>query len=195
VLLKLKFDANVLSEGEEHEMSIDPIGCAKLIGNPAPFNDNNMNPTYRGQILTAGDVIKSAFIKDLTQRELGLELLIAALGKLLSLPIPNAYLVLSNKTLPTAIGPSLATGERLLFASEDAATPSLSRFANTSIAKRQSVLAALVKLHPIESLFVLDTWIANVDRNAGNLLVGPNGMWFIDHGQSLGGASARLATS
>jgi len=175
--------------------SVDPIGLARLIGTPSVFSDSgNVNPTYRGQILAPGDIMKSAFIKDLRQQELGLELLIAAVGKLLGVPIPNSYLVVSNKALPTSNGPTISTGERLLFASEDAETPSLTRFANSTPEKQKAVLEALLKLKPIDALFSFDTWIANIDRHAGNLLLGPNGLWFIDHGHALGGSGFNWST-
>jgi hypothetical protein len=173
-------------------LKVEPIGKARLIGMPIPFKEGNVNATYRGQILVAGNVIKNSILKDLTQKELCVELFVASLGKLLGLPVPNAFLVLSDKNIGTIIGPQISTGERLLFASEDANTPALSKWVNPNLSNYESLLKRLAKSKGIESLFSFDTWIANVDRNLGNLLFGSNGIWMIDHGQAFGGPTIAL---
>jgi hypothetical protein len=167
-------------------MEVVPIGKARLLEGAVRFSQGNVNATYRAQILTPGSIIKSAIVKDLDQRELAIELLVAALGKLLGLRIPNAFLVISNKTLPTAIGPTLTSGERLLFGSEDADTPPIAQVYQNSAVIKAKILKRLAASNEITSLFSFDTWVANVDRHAGNLLISSNGVWFIDHGRCLG---------
>ena len=181
------------SEHGDSELKVEPIGKASLIGKPVPFKDGNANATYRAQILTNDSVVRNAFVKDLNINELCIELLSASVGKLLGLPIPNSYLVLSKQSLPSSVGPQLSTGERLLFGSEDAQTPSLTKWINSTPSDFRKVLRRVANWKGVDSLFSFDTWIANVDRNIGNLLFGANGIWLIDHGQAFGGPLIALS--
>ena len=169
-------------------MQLAPIGTARLLEGARPLKANNVNPTYLGQIMTSDGVVRSAIIKDVGSRELGVELLVAALGKLMGYTIPNAFLAISEKALPSAKGPTLASGQHLFFASENAHSPPLGQFLRSSAEGNIALLKNLATRPEIRSLFALDIWTANVDRHAWNLLIGPTVLWFIDHGQCLGGA-------
>jgi hypothetical protein len=63
-------------------------------------------------------------------------------------------------------------------------------FLNTNV--HQDPFTYLVKPGQLFKTFIFDTWICNVDRHSGNLIVYPVGgkynFYLIDHGLSLGGA-------
>ncbi len=163
-----------------------PVQKARLMDGAMPFRNGNINCTYRGQILLNDGSLRNAIIKDLDVRELGLELLVGAVGKLLGLPLPNSYLVVSDKTLPSAVGPILS-GHRLMFASEDAKSPPIAVMMSAGALLRKRILLRLANSDSVYPLFSFDTWTANVDRHSGNLLWSAQGIWYIDHGRCLGG--------
>jgi hypothetical protein len=167
-------------------MKIIPIQRATLLG-ATPFKNGNVTDTYRGQIALMNGLVKYAYIKDIDQRELGIELLISAVGRLLGYPVPNGYLTVSNLNLPTSVGPKLPSGETLKYASEDAQSPPLTSFLKVKNIVDKRILRRLLKMDAAYGLFPFDTWTANVDRNTGNLLVSGEGLWYIDHGRCFGG--------
>ena len=175
-------------------MKIVPIVNARLLNGAKPFKAGNVNATYRAQVVTSDKLIRSVILKDLDKRQLALELVVAALGKLLGFPIPNAFLVISDKTLATSIGPTIATGERLMFASEDTQSPPLAQIFKSTDPAKIETLKKLASWPNICSLFSLDTWVANIDRHSGNLLIGSGGVWYIDHGHCFGGPRTPLGT-
>jgi hypothetical protein len=167
-------------------MEVVPVQRATLL-EAKPFKNGNVSDTYRGQIALGNGSVKYAYIKDITQMELGIELLIGAVGRLLGFPLPNAYLTVSSFPLPTSVGPKLSSGEALLYASEDAQSPPLTTFLRNKSRVDDRILKRLLKLKSVYGLFPFDTWTANVDRNTGNLLVSGDGLWYIDHGRCFGG--------
>ncbi len=107
-----------------------------------------------------------------------MEAFCAILGRGLGIPIPKPFLVLADDTTLDVIPPGQ---HALMFGSEDAAYPSFRRYADCSQAyeKLQNFKASL-------DVGVFDEWIANHDRNVGNILYdGGDDFLFIDHGLAL----------
>jgi hypothetical protein len=153
-----------------------------------PFTAGNVNDTYKGLVRTGTD-LHAAIIKDLDSKQLANELIVAALAKDLNLPVPDCYLaVVPTGRLNATKGPSLATGERLTFASVDVGVPNLVQRISGDPTIEAAIYDELKKWADLGRLYALDTWIANIDRHGGNLLTdGAGEFWLIDHGHSLTG--------
>ena len=108
-------------------MESEPTGRAivrlgLVLAGATPFKADNINDTYRGAVLL-DDGERTAIIKDLEPKELANELLGAAIGTLLGLPIPPAVLAFASADrLAASKGPILNDG-RLVFASVDVGQP------------------------------------------------------------------------
>lgn len=156
-----------------------------LPGAQAFKHNNNVSDTYHGQILLRGGRVVGAVLKDLPVVELANELFAALLAKRLGLPTPDVFLTLvPDQEIPVIKGPALAGGGRLVFASEDVKVPNLTfRFRDDP-----AILRDFLGWAGLGKLYAFDAWVANVDRHAGNLLLGGRDkVWLIDHGWCFSG--------
>ncbi len=146
----------------------------------------NVSDTYRGLIRRYDGQDCPAILKDLPAKELANEVLAAAIGIFLGLPIPRPYLAFaSSDRLVTDKAPALADGH-LLFASTDVKQPQVAMLLQGPIAN--VVLARLASWPETGKLYGFDSLVANVDRHAGNLLFsGDHQVWVIDHGRCFTG--------
>ncbi|ELY4520495.1 hypothetical protein SMZ75_003290 [Cronobacter muytjensii] len=156
---------------------MDTIEIATLLPGAEPFNDNNVNQTWKGHVRTANDTVV-VYAKIINLRELCVEAFCAILGRELGIPIPKPFLILADNSTLNII----PYGQHaLLFGSEDASYPSFRRYADCKQAfeKLQNFKSSL-------DVGVFDEWIANYDRNVGNILYdGGDDFLFIDHGLAL----------
>lgn len=150
------------------------------------FGENeNVSLTYRGQVRTEDGFTKHAIIKDLPLLELCNELLAYTLAVSLNLPTPECHLGLVNGgALHTKEAPTTTDGCNLVFISIDVKTPNLTtQIKNTNNAGKKQIVSHLTKWKSLSHVYAFDTWVANIDRHAGNLLFGgKDEIWIIDHG-------------
>ena len=148
--------------------------------------DKGVNDTYFGSIFTDSEEYP-AYIKDLDETQLINELLAAALGACLGLPMPKPYLVLVDADHRFTKGPTLDEKgtQRLAFASSDQSVPSVKQL----VRKGAKIPGDSVsKWKQLDDAVFFDEWIANGDRHIGNLLFDGRGRYFlIDHGHSFTG--------
>jgi len=171
------------------------INLARVLAGATPFKDlgiPNVGETYRGQILVGTSEVRPAIIKDIPSRELANELLATALGTALALPVPRAYLAIAPQAaLPAKHAPKLS-GLSLVFATADVASPSVASVVRTASDQSAAIRAAiefLMKSGCLGDLYGFDSWVANVDRHVGNILLGGTGWpWLIDHGRCFTGS-------
>jgi hypothetical protein len=165
------------------ERIIPTITLGRVLKGAVPFKNNNVSDTYRGPIITEGNQT-IAVIKDISAIELANELLSAAIGIKLGLPIPKPILALASKENLTAKNGPMINGERLVFCSEDVKQPSLAfhyRGANGGYIFEQ-IIQKISEWDHIGNLYAFDAFIANTDRNLGNILISDNfEFWIIDH--------------
>lgn len=137
------------------------------------FNDQNVNPTWKGHVKTHEQIVV-AFIKQLPPQKLYIECVCAVLGRYLGLPIPKPLVVkLTNDSFSDIPEGSYA----LAFGSEDASYPSFRRHAQS-----EEAMLKLAEFAKTLDVGLFDEWIANWDRNIGNILYdGGNEFSFIDH--------------
>ena len=168
-----------------------PIELATILAGAVPFKEGNVNDTYRGQVLLSDGVVRDAVLKDLDNFQLVNELLASALAKASGLPTPDVYLGLVKAgDLPITRGPQLVDGNRLVFVSADVKVPNVTFQINSAATAdaRKAVFARVVNWSKLGELYAFDSWIANTDRHAGNLLLSATDeVWLIDHGHSFTG--------
>jgi hypothetical protein len=176
------------------------IGFARILKGAQKFKVSelpNVSDTYDGEILTSSGQIVRAILKDLPIRELANELFAAAIGHDLGLALPVVYLAIADQAdLQLQNAPMLA-GSRLALASEHLQQPSVGQIAfagkpsNPAAVKAalKPLIAKLIEAERLGEIYGFDAWAANIDRNVGNILIGPASQyWLIDHGRCFTGA-------
>lgn len=122
----------------------------------------------------------AAYAKKLDDRQLLAEIIAALLGRSIGLPIPEPVLALS------------ADGRDIWFASIDVKYPDLSKSLTIfgphiqDSPDNRAVLKKLADWKHINTAIGFDEWIANGDRNPGNIIADGNGDYYlIDHNLAL----------
>ncbi|MFE0755078.1 HipA family kinase [Inquilinus sp. NPDC058860] len=161
------------------------IRLGEVLAGAMPFNVGNVSDTYRGVIFTEQGE-QTAVIKDLEPKELANEVLAAALGIRLGLPIPPPYIALAHPDRFTARkGPTLGDA-KLVYASVDVRQPHVAALYFSGGGR--AVLERLAQWQALGRLYGFDALVANIDRHAGNILFsGDKEVWLIDHGQCFTG--------
>jgi len=137
------------------------------------FNDHNVNPTVKAHVKTHDEVVV-AYVKLVSARKLYIECVCALLGRHLGLPIPKPMIVrVSSEDFP-----DIPAGQYgLAFGSQDAGYPSFRRYVNNHEAYEK-----LKEFTKTIDVGLFDEWVANWDRNVGNILYdGGKRFFFIDH--------------
>lgn len=153
---------------------MQPIGFATLYTKPRRLEglDNVSDVWVADAITYEGD--KRLYVKRTSNEEIMAECLASLLAVELELPVAKAYIVGDPGNL---LGGGYFSG------SEDAGFPSIKQWLNRNDPAVIQMLASWEKLHDV-ALF--DEWIANPDRQGGNLLWGGCQNWMlIDHANAL----------
>lgn len=131
---------------------------AQLVG-------SGSNQPWRGIAATvAGEV--AVITKKISRREIAVEIVCAALGRAVGLPVPEPLLLLD-------------ADNEWHFASADVGHPNLSQLVSP---KDASVLDELERWPDLIAAACFDELIANPDRHDGNILFDGQGFLLIDHG-------------
>jgi len=177
---------------------VPTVELARVLAGARSFKDQgiaNLSDTYRGQILIGQNDVRPAIIKDIPIREVANEVLSAALGLAMALPVPPPFIALASTSDLTTKYASKIGGSSILFASADVNSPSVAQVVVAQAGSGQKVAANLVAkamkdCGQLGEFYGFDSWAANIDRHTGNVLIGPNGQpWLIDHGRSFTGAA------
>jgi hypothetical protein len=176
--------------------------------------EKGVNASWWGevQVFPSGPFVR-VLIKELDSRQLANELIAHSLCRVIGLPVPDAYIVINDGTLPEAMKGPVAPDDlcgkmgfaagRLLFASAVCGNSFATTFGIPRRGEIAETLFEAVRQHAIGEIrerlaglpllgiaSAFDEWAAVIDRHAGNLLVGANGeIWLIDHGHAFTGAS------
>lgn len=153
----------------------------------ASFND-----VFRGDIQVSDGSIRRGFIKDLDARQLGNELLAAALGRVLGLNTAEGALVLVGSDASSSFSklPHANGKDFVAFCSIDVGGQTVAQMIRSSALS--GIMAAFKKSPQIGRLYGFDTWIANIDRHCNNLILHGDGSFhMIDHGHCFSGPNWR----
>lgn len=166
------------------------IALGTVLAGPERFEFNgNVNSVFRGRVLRDDGEIVHAFIKDLDARQLGNELLAAAMGLAVGLPVPPPLIAFAGPdTVPATKIPLEDGSGHIVFATADVHTPPILQLLRAAGPHALQIVKRLSEWPELGSLYGFDSWIANTDRHCGNLLFsGDSDVWLIDHGHSFTG--------
>ncbi|ELW8976969.1 hypothetical protein SIN39_003464 [Yersinia enterocolitica] len=138
-----------------------PGGVIVDEGQHKPLRAMAMLPVEGGQ---SEEIV--VFAKKLSSREMSIEIVCAALGRKLSLPIPEPVILFDADNTP-------------YFGSVDATYPSFAQYIRDS--EDKSVKERLASWPLLKSAAYFDEWIAMDDRSNGNLLFNGDTFFLIDH--------------
>jgi hypothetical protein len=165
------------------------IGLAHLLpgGTRLVADETGVNETYRGVIETATEK-NLAYVKLMPAKQLVNELVCSVLGRSIGLPIPDGFLVaVLRDDYPDSPGMrSAGLTDALGFGVVSLPHPDLRRRIKV---QGVAVVDRLIKTWTgWRDAMAFDEWVANGDRNQGNLLVGAEGdVWLIDHSHAFTG--------
>ncbi len=152
-----------------------------------PEDEKGINETYRGPIEIASGTT-FAYVKFLDTKQLINELVSSVLGRTLGLPIPQGFIVLVNREdyPDSELLINQGLDKALAFGVESIGYPDLKRRIRI---EGDSIVGELFRTWTGWcDAMIFDEWVANRDRNQGNLLLGaPGDVWLIDHGQAFTG--------
>ncbi|WP_028627687.1 HipA family kinase [Metapseudomonas resinovorans] len=135
------------------------------------------NPLFYGLVRFPGGHQHHAYVKLLPPKQMYAEVLSAALGQHLGLPVPYTSVVIAR-----GADVGLNVAQVVCLASVDTGARPISR-----IVRPDDVNGLLNKWAHAKTAIVFDELIANADRNLRNLLLGSDGkLWLIDHEEALG---------
>lgn len=159
---------------------MDQVGLATLLSQPKPVKEeeSGLSPLWYGNVVTTAQTTPSAYIKQAPPEEILSEAVCAIAGRALGLPIPKPYLVYDEHGYVTS-----SEDERLL-AMEDARMPPVNWLVQEH--DDDALIEELFNWPGRYQTAAWDEWVANEDRNMGNLLFGKGGFTLIDHGRALG---------
>lgn len=153
---------------------MEPIGFATLYTQPREIKGlGNVSPLWLGDAVTESGEAR-LYIKRAPNAEIVSECLCAVVGAELGLPIPRTFLVMDSANF---------LGGGILIGSEDEGMPSLKQYVEQ---QDPAVEEAIAKWQQLHEAALFDEWIANPDRNQGNLLWSGGEDWvLIDHALAL----------
>lgn len=116
------------------------------------------------------------------------ELIASQLGRALGLSIPQPFLVVVDRSLLPVSSKFHGAGLTWAFASAQAGETPVS-FARLINREAHGALHLLETWPQADSTAAFDEWLANTDRNLGNIMYDGHGrtFWLIDHGRALTG--------
>lgn len=118
------------------------------------------------------------------------ELLCGVVGRALGLPVPEPFLVrISRGALPRSRLLDTRLPECMAVASHNVGGTNFVKLLHRS---SDSALRLLLTWEHLVPVATFDEWLANTDRNLGNILFAAGTLWLIDHADALGGTQAQL---
>jgi hypothetical protein len=159
-------------------------GATRLTG-----DETGINETYRGVVETVSDK-RLAYVKLLPAKQLVNEVVCSVLGRSIGLSIPEGFLVavLRNDYPDSLALQASGLDDALGFGVVSLPHPDLRRRIKM---EGVAVVEQFIKTWSSwREAMTFDEWVANCDRNQGNLLVGAEGdVWLIDHSHAFTGPS------
>lgn len=163
------------------------IRLGRALAGLKPLPVRTANQVYRGEVLFEDGEIHRGFLKDLDPRQFANELLVATLGRQLGVQVAEAAIVFVASTISgdfRKIPHSGGHGHVVLF-SKDVGPQTVAQMITTGVGE---AMQSLKKPPNLGYMYGLDTWVANVDRHANNIVLsGAGETCLIDHGHCFTG--------
>lgn len=165
-----------------------PIMNGRALPGLSAVAKKSFNPVFRGDALLDDGRVVRGFLKDLDPRQMANELLASVLGRRIGVNVPEVCLVAIGSDVSSDFTkmPHRNGGDFIAICSVDARASTVSQIFSTPEAA--SMFDALKAPPAMGCMYGFDTWIANVDRHADNILLSGDGRaHLIDHGHCLTG--------
>ena len=148
------------------------------------------NIIFKGRALLHNKKEVNVYVKDLVLQELINEILVYIVAKSLNLPVVDSFLgIVDSATLSLKKAPTASKNQSFVFLSKISSAKDMKFHVLSACDKMNKKISEdLLEWLLLGPSLALDAWVANVDRNLGNILyAGPQEFMLIDHGQSFGG--------
>lgn len=170
------------------------VATGRALVGLVPLSTRTWNAVYRGEVLLEDGATVRGFIKDLDPRQLANELLAAVLGTRLGVRVPGAALVAVGNDASTAFTkiPHANGRDYVAFCSVDAGGSTVAQIISSP--DQIASLTTLKASPSLGSMYGFDSWIANIDRHANNIVLSGDGSaYLIDHGHCFSGPNWKAA--
>ncbi|MGV8823988.1 HipA family kinase [Methylibium petroleiphilum] len=118
------------------------------------------------------------------------ELVCAVIGRALGLPVPEPFVVrIDAGTLKGSAKVPGAPTVTYCFASRQVDGSTFEQLLSRNSSAAEAMIRRWEHLVPVT---VFDEWLANPDRNFGNILYAAGTLWMIDHADAFGGSARKL---
>lgn len=165
------------------------VGASQVVREREPYKQDEL---WQGDAFDPLDPLGptvSVYLRVAQRPAIVAELICGCIARALDLPAPEVYLV----TVPPATLPawSMASHNRATLC---VATRDIGGTTFTQLLARdeRAYLPLLTRWTALSKVTAFDEWLANVDRNMGNLLYVAQTLHIIDHADAFGGASRQL---
>lgn len=127
-----------------------------------------------------------------TARHIVAELVCSVIGRAIGLPVPEPLIVRIRKgDLPSSRLIDREADETLAFASASVGGDSCAQLLRED---SEHALRLVMTWRHLLPTTAFDEWMANPDRNLGNIVFAAQNLWLIDHAQALGGKAADVSS-
>lgn len=152
----------------------------------------SINSVFRGDVLLNNGVIARGFLKDLDPRQLGNELLVAAIAGKLGISAPDVAVVKIDDAVSREFKKvSHRQGGHIAFFSIDAEGQTVAQIIEGG-SPSYDIMQLVKKSPAMGRMYGLDAWVANTDRHKNNLILrGDGSVVLIDHGHCITGPNWR----
>lgn len=125
-------------------------------------------------------------------RHIVAELVCAVIGRAIGLPVPEPFIVrVGRGDLPLSRLIDQEAASTLAFASASVGGDSCAQLLRED---SEHALRLVMTWRHLLPTTAFDEWMANPDRNLGNIVFAAQNLWLIDHAQALGGQGAELSS-
>lgn len=140
---------------------------------------------------TGADDDVPLYVRIGTSKHIVAELVCSVIGRAIGLPVPEPLIVRIRKgDLPGSRLIDQTADLTLAFASTSVGGDSCAQLLRED---SDHALRLVMTWRHLLSATAFDEWMANPDRNLGNIVFAAQNLWLIDHAQALGGKSADLS--
>lgn len=178
--------------------SLAPVRVLRL--NQGAIRVKRRNACRRGDELWVGTAYSESgpdndvplYLRIGTARHIVAELVCAVIGRAIGLPVPEPLIVkIGRGDLPTSRLIDRAADVTLAFASASVGGDSCAQLLRED---SEHALRLVMTWRHLLPTTAFDEWMANPDRNLGNIVFAAQNLWLIDHAQALGGKAAEVSS-
>ena len=191
----------------DRDLGPEPIGALPLLApvrvlrlNKGAIRVKRRSPRRRSDELWVGtgytesgqDDDVPLYLRIGTARHIVAELVCAVIGRAIGLPVPEPLIVkIRRGDLPSSRLIDQEADATLAFGSASVGGDSCAQLLREDSEHALRLVMTWRQLLPTTAF---DEWMANPDRNLGNIVFAAQNLWLIDHAQALGGKAAEASS-